>query len=78
MAALDADAVDDRPRAQALREVGTGHLFKDGMDTRYRIHGTTEPDSIGKAVSSGCIRMMNQDVIDLYGRVPLGATVVVL
>lgn len=54
------------------------YLFKDGKDTRYRIHGTTEPDSIGKAVSSGCIRMMNQDVIDLYGRVPLGAKVVVL
>lgn len=54
------------------------YLFKDGKDTRCRIHGTTEPDSIGKAVSSGCIRMMNQDVIDLYGRVPLGAKVVVL
>lgn len=54
------------------------YLFKDGKDTRYRIHGTTEPDSIGKAVSSGCIRMMNQDVIDLYARVPLGAKVVVL
>ncbi|MGH6642070.1 MAG: L,D-transpeptidase [Bradyrhizobium sp.] len=54
------------------------YLFKDGKDTRYRIHGTTEPDSIGKAVSSGCIRMMNQDVIDLFGRVPLGAKVVVL
>ena len=54
------------------------YLFKDGKDTRYRIHGTTEPDSIGKAVSSGCIRMMNQDVIDLYARVPLGARVVVL
>jgi lipoprotein-anchoring transpeptidase ErfK/SrfK len=54
------------------------YLFKNGQDTRYRIHGTTEPDSIGKAVSSGCIRMMNQDVIDLYGRVLLGAKVVVL
>jgi len=54
------------------------YLFKNGQDTRYRIHGTTEPDSIGQAVSSGCIRMMNQDVIDLYGRVPLGAKVVVL
>jgi lipoprotein-anchoring transpeptidase ErfK/SrfK len=54
------------------------YLFKNGQDTRYRIHGTTEPNSIGKAVSSGCIRMMNQDVIDLYGRVPLGASVVVL
>jgi lipoprotein-anchoring transpeptidase ErfK/SrfK len=54
------------------------YLFKDGKDTRYRIHGTTEPDSIGKAVSSGCIRMMNQDVIDLYSRVSLGTKVVVL
>lgn len=54
------------------------YLFKDGKDTRYRIHGTTEPDSIGKAVSSGCIRMMNQDVIDLYSRIPLGTRVVVL
>jgi len=54
------------------------YLFKGGQDTRYRIHGTTEPDSIGKAVSSGCIRMMNQDIIDLYGRIPLHAKVVVL
>ncbi len=54
------------------------YLFKDGKDTLYRIHGTTEPWSIGKAVSSGCIRMLNQDVIDLYNRVPKGAKVVVL
>jgi lipoprotein-anchoring transpeptidase ErfK/SrfK len=52
------------------------YLFKDGKDTLYRIHGTTEPSSIGKAVSSGCIRMLNQDVIDLYNRVPKGAKVV--
>lgn len=50
----------------------------DCRDTLYRIHGTTEPLSIGKAVSSGCIRMWNQDVIDLYNRVPLGTKVVVL
>ena len=54
------------------------YLFKNGKDTLYRIHGTTEPGSIGKAVSSGCIRMLNQDVIDLYNRVPKGAKVVVL
>jgi lipoprotein-anchoring transpeptidase ErfK/SrfK len=54
------------------------YLFRGARDTRYRIHGTTEPQSIGKAVSSGCIRMMNQDVIDLYSRVPLGSKVVVL
>jgi len=44
----------------------------------YRIHGTNEPETIGKNVSSGCIRMMNQDVIDLYGRVPVGTKVIVL
>jgi len=54
------------------------YLFKDGKDTLYRIHGTNEPETIGQAVSSGCIRMMNQDVIDLYSRVPAGAKVVVL
>jgi lipoprotein-anchoring transpeptidase ErfK/SrfK len=46
--------------------------------TLYRIHGTNEPDTIGKAVSSGCIRMLNKDVIDLYNRVPVGAQVVVI
>ena len=47
-------------------------------DTLYRIHGTNEPWSIGESMSSGCIRMMNQDIIDLYRRVPKGAKVVVL
>ncbi|WP_417579963.1 L,D-transpeptidase [Pelagibacterium sp.] len=46
--------------------------------TLYRIHGTNEPWSIGRSVSSGCIRMTNEDVIDLYGRVPVGAKVVVV
>ncbi|MGA0595902.1 L,D-transpeptidase [Enterovirga sp. CN4-39] len=54
------------------------YLFKGGKDTLYRIHGTNEPWTIGEAVSSGCIRMMNQDVIDLHRRVPVGAKVVVL
>jgi lipoprotein-anchoring transpeptidase ErfK/SrfK len=53
------------------------YLFKGGKDTLFRIHGTTEPDSIGKAVSSGCIRMVNQDIIDLYSRIPNGSKVVV-
>jgi lipoprotein-anchoring transpeptidase ErfK/SrfK len=44
----------------------------------YRIHGTNEPETIGKNVSSGCIRMMNQDVIDLYNRVPVGTKVIVI
>ena len=45
------------------------YLFKNGKDTMYRIHGTNKPYSIGKAASSGCFRMINQDVIDLYSRV---------
>ena len=43
--------------------------------TLYRIHGSNEPNSIGAATSSGCIRMRNEDVIDLYRRVPVGTTV---
>ncbi len=54
------------------------YLFKDGQDTLYRIHGTNEPWSIGKSVSSGCIRLLNQDIIDLHKRVPKGSRVVVL
>jgi lipoprotein-anchoring transpeptidase ErfK/SrfK len=53
------------------------YLFKEGKDTLYRIHGTNEPNTIGHAVSAGCIRMMNQDVIDLYRRVPTKTKVVV-
>jgi lipoprotein-anchoring transpeptidase ErfK/SrfK len=54
------------------------YLFQNGQDTLYRIHGTTDPMSIGHNASSGCIRMVNQDVIDLYGRVAAGATVKVI
>ena len=54
------------------------YLFKGNKDTLFRIHGTNEPNTIGRAVSSGCIRMHNADVIDLYQRVPKGANVVVL
>ena len=46
--------------------------------SEYRIHGSNEPDTIGTAVSSGCIRMTNRDVIDLYDRVKVGTKVVVL
>lgn len=53
------------------------YLYIGGRDTLYRIHGTTEPDTIGDAVSSGCIRLLNQDIMDLYNRVPVGATVVI-
>lgn len=54
------------------------YLFKGGRDTLYRIHGTNNPFSIGKAVSSGCIRLFNQDILDLHERVNDGARVVVL
>lgn len=54
------------------------YLYQGGKDTLYRIHGTNEPQSIGRAVSSGCIRMLNADVIDLYDRVPTGTRVVVV
>ena len=53
------------------------YLFQGDKDTMYRIHGTNEPDKIGQNVSSGCIRMRNIDVIDLYDRVKLGTKVVV-
>lgn len=53
------------------------YLYREGLDTLYRIHGTNEPWSIGTSVSSGCIRMINQDVIDLYLRTPVGAAVIV-
>ena len=54
------------------------YLFQGGQDTLYRLHGTQEAYSIGRAVSSGCVRLLNQDVIDLYDRTPLGARVIVL
>ena len=54
------------------------YLFQGNTDTLFRIHGTNEPSSIGHAASSGCIRMHNADVIDLYGRVAKGARVVVM
>ena len=54
------------------------YLYNGKGDTGFRIHGTNEPDTIGQAVSSGCIRMMNGDVEDLYKRVPVGTRVVVL
>lgn len=81
------------PPEMITREAATGHRIPAYMpggpdnplgaraiyigDTEFRIHGTTQPWSIGKAVSSGCIRMMNEEVIDLYERVAVGATVVV-
>jgi lipoprotein-anchoring transpeptidase ErfK/SrfK len=54
------------------------YLYRGGHDTNFRLHGTIEPETIGQAVSSGCIRLFNQDIIDLYERVPVGAKVVVV
>jgi lipoprotein-anchoring transpeptidase ErfK/SrfK len=81
------------PQEMIVREAARGHDIPDLVpggidnplgaraiyigDTEYRIHGTTEPWSIGQAMSSGCIRMMNEEVIDLYNRVAIGALVVV-
>lgn len=54
------------------------YLYRDGRDTMLRIHGTTEPWTIGQAVSNGCMRMVNDHVIDLYDRVPVGTRVVIV
>lgn len=54
------------------------YLYQNGRDTLYRIHGTNAPASIGKAMSSGCIRMLNQDVVELYRMTPIGTRVIVL
>jgi lipoprotein-anchoring transpeptidase ErfK/SrfK len=81
------------PAVMIKREAARGHIIPDFMEggpenplgaramyigsTDYRIHGTTQPWSIGHAVSSGCIRMLNEHVIDLFSRVKVGAKVVV-
>lgn len=54
------------------------YIFQDGRDTLYRLHGNPEERSIGRAVSSGCVRLLNQDVIDLYDRVPNGSPILVV
>ena len=54
------------------------YLYQGEVDTLYRIHGTFQPESIGKSVSSGCIRLINADIVDLYERVGIGSKVIVL
>jgi lipoprotein-anchoring transpeptidase ErfK/SrfK len=54
------------------------YLYNGQGDTMFRIHGTNEPNTIGRAVSSGCIRLLNDDIVDLYDRVKVGAPVNVL
>ncbi len=53
------------------------YIFQNGQDTLYRLHGNPEWNSIGKAVSSGCVRLLNHDIIDLYERVPTKARIIV-
>ena len=53
------------------------YLYANGIDTLYRIHGTNDPSSIGKAMSSGCIRMLNEDIAELFPLVPVGTPVLV-
>ncbi len=54
------------------------YLYRNGADTRFRLHGTNEPWTIGTAVSNGCIRLTNQDIVDLYERTSDGASVLVI
>jgi len=83
-----AEMIDRRPELEIYRygmEPGLGnplgaralYLFEGGYDTLFRLHGTDQPQTIGRYVSSGCIRLLNQDVIDLYQRTALGARIVV-
>ena len=53
------------------------YIFQNNEDTLYRLHGSPEWNSIGRSVSSGCVRLMNQDIIDLYNRVPDKAPILV-
>ncbi|WP_192845794.1 L,D-transpeptidase [Aureimonas sp. AU22] len=53
------------------------YIFQDGVDTLYRLHGTPEAWTIGKAVSSGCVRLLNQDIVDLYSRVSTPSPILV-
>ena len=67
------------PTANMLRrDPEANGPYRSGGDTMFRIHGTNQPQSIGLAMSSGCIRMLNHDIIDLYERVPSGTRVVVI
>ena len=62
----------DNPRgARAL------YLYQGNRDILFRIHGTNEPWSIGEQMSSGCVRMLNEDIVDLYQRVPVGTPVLI-
>lgn len=81
--------VRERKKGHILPEVQEGgvnnplgaralYLYKGGRDTVFRIHGTNQPWTIGQNMSSGCIRMMNEDVTDLYSKAPIGTKVIVI
>ena len=87
VAALASDQGRNRAAGRShLRAAGTrqsdgfarAYLYSGGKDTLFRIHGTNQPEYIGASISSGCIRMTNEDAIDLYNRVKIGTIVVVL
>ena len=78
---------DDRAGAQAIWPAGGPenplgaralYLYQGNRDTLYRIHGTNAPQTIGQAMSSGCIRMLNEEVINLHDRVRIGTKVIVI
>ena len=71
-AASPPGGIDNPLGARAL------YLYRGNQDTYFRLHGTIEPETIGQKVSSGCIRLFNHDIIDLYNRAPVGTRVVVL
>lgn len=54
------------------------YLYRGGQDTMFRLHGTNEPWSIGQAVSNGCVRLTNENIVELYNRVPVGTRVVII
>lgn len=54
------------------------YLYRGGQDTLFRLHGTNEPWSIGQAVSNGCVRLTNDDIVHLYNRTPIGARVIII
>ena len=67
-----AGGIDNPLGARAL------YIYRDGQESNYRVHGTDDPSTIGEAVSSGCIRLCNHDIIDLHSRVSRGAPIMVL
>ena len=84
-----AEMIDREPQLKKYRDGMPGgldnplgaralYLYQGWVDTLYRIHGTNKPWTVGTSVSSGCIRMINQDAVDLYSRVPLNTRVVVM